>query len=240
MRRLLTIVTVLLLTLLLGGMECGFEEDEPDLVFDFDLNTDLQGWVGGFTDYPVDLTDWPDFELTWGHEPLPSNLGSGSGLYISGKNYSDDLFMFIKRRVTGLGANTTYRLRFKIKVATNAPSECGGIGGPPGEAVYLKAGAVLVEPVPADSDGYYQLNIDKGNQAAGGADAIVLGHIGNSNTDCIHPVYEIKTLDSGSKEFELTTDSEGSAWIIVGTDSGFEGQTSLYYNQVKTSFSRNL
>ena len=30
----------------------------------------------------------------------------------------------------------------------------------------------------------------------------------------------------------MEADNTGSAWLIVGTDSGFEGLTSLYYHRI--------
>ncbi len=38
----------------------------------------------------------------------------------------------------------------------------------------------------------------------------------------------------GSKErpFEAVTGTNSSLWFIVGTDSGFEGLTALYYSKI--------
>ena len=48
-------------------------------------------------------------------EPL---TGSDS-LFITGNNQSDDLFMFFKRRVTGLQPNGRYRVTFALEFVTN-------------------------------------------------------------------------------------------------------------------------
>ena len=226
--------TILALGLLLGGTGCS-NRDKYDLILEYDFQYNDRDWVGGFADYPVDTTG-AGYDLAWGHESLPANLGTGGGLYVSGHNHSDDLFMYIKYRVTGLLVYVTYRVRFEVQVATDAPSGCAGIGGSPGEAVYMKAGATTVEPgaIP-EEDGLYRMNIDKGNQAVGGEDALMLGHIGNSNYDCLNTVYEIKSFDSQSQTFEFTTGAAGAVWLLVGTDSGFEGRTSLYYTSVRVS-----
>jgi hypothetical protein len=34
-------------------------------------------------------------------------------------------------------------------------------------------------------------------------------------------------------EFKAKTDSKGKIWLIVGTDSGFEATTALYYSSIK-------
>ncbi len=44
--------------------------------------------------------------------------------------------------------------------------------------------------------------------------------------------WHIKPLDSAGLAFSVTSDGEGAVWFIVGTDSGFEGLTALYYDQV--------
>jgi hypothetical protein len=73
---------------------------------------------------------------------LPAGVEpTGNGYYIAGNNHSDDLFMFLKRKLgpaDGVQPNTAYRLKFKIVFASNAPSGCLGIGGAPGEGVTHK------------------------------------------------------------------------------------------------------
>jgi hypothetical protein len=44
--------------------------------------------------------------------------------------------------------------------------------------------------------------------------------------------YELMTVDSAGREFEVTADETGAIWFIVGTDSGFEGLTTLYYDAI--------
>lgn len=57
-----------------------------------------------------------------------------------------------------------------------------GVGGAPGEGVYLKAGASVDEPVSAVGAGQHlELNIDKGHQSQGGSDAGVMGAIANGD-----------------------------------------------------------
>jgi hypothetical protein len=100
-------------------------------------------------------------------------------------NHSDDLFMFLKRRLgtdDGVVPGQEYRVMFTTVFASNAPSGALGIGGSPGESVYLKAGASMVEPeVYLDSEtGYYLMNVDKGSGNSGnGTAASVIGDIAN-------------------------------------------------------------
>jgi len=193
------------------------------------------GWKGDFADYPEG--DSINYELFFKHDTLPENLNANAtikGLHLSGNNGSDDLFMFVKKKITGLRPNTTYALLFNVKVASNAPTGAVGVGGAPGESVYLKAGATLVEPVKELQTGMYRMNIDKGNQAEEGEDMINIGHVGVSATTTQFSV--ITRNNSSSNSFEITTDAAGEIWIIVGTDSGFEGTTTLYYTQIDVLF----
>ena len=64
------------------------------------------------------------------------------------------------------------------------------------------------------------MNIDKGNQAQGGIPG-----------EEYH--YQLIRRDNLQSPIEITTDSNGSLWLIIGTDSGFEGATTLYYNMVE-------
>jgi hypothetical protein len=44
--------------------------------------------------------------------------------------------------------------------------------------------------------------------------------------------YELMERNSSGLEFEVTAGENGVVWFIVGTDSGFEGLTTLYYDTI--------
>ena len=44
--------------------------------------------------------------------------------------------------------------------------------------------------------------------------------------------YRIKTLDNSASPVQVTADGEGRLWLIVGTDSGFEGLSAFYYARI--------
>ena len=223
-------------------------QDAAEQVFKFDFRQGLQGWVGGFADFPVGAEEF--FELEVGLKPLPAYLlrgrrgerggrraGRSRTLFLSGNNHSDDLFMFIKRPLSGLKPLTRYEVRFNLQIASNAPSGCAGAGGAPGESVYLKVGGSAAEPLAVAENGTYRLNVDKGNQSQGGQAAVVLGNIANGLSDCRagKALYQFKSLNGQGKSLELVTDSNGVLWLIIGTDSGFESTTALYYTRVEVT-----
>ena len=203
--------------------------DGPEVHLTFDFESGAQGWKVGFADLPVKF-DQSIYELKHGRGPLPDGLG-GSGIYVQGHNRSDDLFMFLKKRVGGLRPNTSYVVSVSIDLATNVPAGLVGIGGAPGESVFVKAGASTIEPTVEEGDNQHlRMNIDKGNQSRGGESMVVLGNV--AHPEIRGSEYRIKTLDNSDAPLMVETDSEGQVWLIAGTDSGFEGLTALYYSRI--------
>ncbi|MEM9556283.1 MAG: hypothetical protein AAGC60_18650 [Acidobacteriota bacterium] len=204
------------------------------MTLSFDFATSNLDWSGDFADYPVNEEEF--FELGWGWDRLPNELG-GHGIRLTGNNHSDDLFMFARRPISGLSPSTCYQVSFHLTLATNAPSGCVGVGGAPGEAVFVKVGASTVRPVPLIENGTYRMNIDKGNQAQGGRNAVVVGDLANGETDCENWIYRLKNYEQGGQKLEATTDKDGSLWLFVGTDSGFEATSTPYIARVEVSLS---
>lgn len=205
---------------------------DTNLSFNFEESED---WTVGFADYPVGEEVF--YELTSKNTDLPENIGTGiSALMISGNNHSDDLFMYAKKKIGGLNPNTTYKATFEVEFATNTSVECVGVGGSPGSSVYIKAGASLTEPDRIiGQDGWYRMNIDKGNQSSEGVNTINLGVFGHEGP-CGSDIYELKKVDNLGDLFEVQTDATGELWIMVGTDSGFESTTTIFYNSLIVRF----
>jgi len=225
------LVMLILLSFALAGCATSYDTEYQ---FEFEFEQDKQGWVTDFADLPADY-DPAIYELDSGWGELPSGL-EGNAIYLSGHNRSDDLFMFLKVQVEGLKPDSTYQVEFSIDLASNTPEGLMGIGGSPGESVFVKAGATTQEPeVITDDAGWLRMNIDKGNQASEGKDMINLGTLANPNIDLdtfTGEEYALMTLTSEERLFEVIPDGNGIVWLIVGTDSGFEGPTRVYYDKI--------
>lgn len=201
-------------------------------LLDFDFAAGLHDWTAGFADYPVGEED--KYQLQAGHQPLPAPLDAArKGYRLSGNNHSDDLLMFITRPVTNLQPGGFYALHHEVEFATRAPTGCAGVGGSPGESVYVKAGGAPIGPdrVVDDVD-HYRLAMDVGNQAAEGEHALTLGTVAGPSTDCGNEAYSLKTLES-AEPLLLQADEEGRLWLFVGVDSGFEATTTVYLTRVR-------
>jgi hypothetical protein len=205
-----------------------------EIVVADDFHYGSHGWLPGFTDYSLRIGDLRMLAEIRG---LPDEINpSRSGYYIQSMNRSDDVFMFLKKHVdasAGLEPDRAYRVSFDIRFASNAPSGCFGIGGAPGESVYLKAGAAVDEPLALlDLSGDIRLSADKGQQANGGRDAGVVGNIANG-TPCEGSSFPyVRVRKQYAHPGEIRTDARGSMWLFLGTDSGFEGLTGLYVESV--------
>lgn len=201
--------------------------------FTYDFINGYEGWTGDFADYP--LTDSLFYQLKFTRATLPAPLNTGKyALMITGCNHSDDLFMFIKRKITGLKPNTTYQLLMDVEFASKAPTHASGVGGAPGESVTVKAGASIIEPLKIHSGGYFRMNIDIGAQANSGVAMKAIGNVGVSDSTS---VFTLVNRNNRANPFLITTDANAEVWVCIGTDSGYESTTTLYYNLIKLTFS---
>ena len=232
-KRNLIIGTVIVVGVIIYGVVTAISSS---VRLDFDFRDGAQGWEAGFAEYSPDMMD---MMLEAEIRPLPPELGvNGAGYYLQGMNHSDDLFMFLKRRLgTDDGvvpAGQEYRVMFTIVFASNAPSGAVGIGGAPGESVYLKAGASAAElDVYLDSaDDHYRMNVDKGpGNGEGGEAASIVGNIANGLSAEEGPRY-VSLQRQHKHQYTVNASPDGELWLLVGTDSGFEGLTGIYYQSI--------
>jgi hypothetical protein len=235
---------MLVIAVMLSG--CDESEGPRPESFRFDFEADMQGWQPMFADYPArasaDEQSAIDafYELSATHARLPSPLNTVAGTReLSGSNHSDDLKMLVKKELQGLSANTNYEVDVVAIIASNAPQGCAGVGGAPGEGVWIRAGVLGREPSRVLSaignSSYWRLNVDIGDQASDGADGRVLGNFANSQTcESSTSAYELKTISTiGGAPLPARTDANGALWVVFGTDSGFEGVTRLFIESVE-------
>jgi hypothetical protein len=209
------------------------EDPENNLLISSDFVDSKDGWQAGFAEYDGDSEGI--YELEEELAMLPEPLDQSKRAYkVSGMNRSDDLFMYLKRKVTGLEPNTRYKASFDVQLASSARSGGIGAGGAPGEGVGIGIGVTSIEPVAtANDDNFYEMNIDKINQCCtDGEDMKVIGNVANGTDE-----YVYKLIDRNG-EFAGQTDAEGNLWLIIGTDSGFEGLTTLYYNNIEVKLEK--
>jgi hypothetical protein len=206
---------------------------QPSMNISDSFTTGDRGWQPIFFDYsPLSA----DMNLDASIRPLPPEIGTGLGYRVTGSNRSDDLFMLLAKKLTvadGIVPNQRYGVAFRIVVASNAGSGCGGIGGAPGESVMLKAGASGTEPrIALDVGNHWRINLDVGNQIKGGRDMSAVTSIANGSPICSGSAPFVTLVRDHQHPTVVTASPSGYLWLLVGTDSGFEGITTLYYQSI--------
>jgi hypothetical protein len=233
------LVTIILLVANFGPRALA-QGTPPPVSISFDFRNGSLGWEAGFADYPPATNKDGFYQLLSELRTLPPELGlNGTGFYIQGSNHSDDLFMFMKRHVDSAGgivAGQTYQITFTLVFASNAPSGCTGVGGAPGESVFLKAGASPAEPIAlfetAQQVSWLRMNVDKSNQSQSGIAASVTGNIANGRPCDFGPHPFVSIQRTHQHTSLVNANSRAELWLLVGTDSGFEALTALYYQRI--------
>jgi hypothetical protein len=212
-----------------------FQPGDLPRVYAHDFAVGAGTWIGDTADYSIE-TGPHDAAVEIRTLPAPF---AGIGLYMGGTNRSDDLFVYAKTAVEGLVASEVYRVDIAVEFLTDAPRNCVGVGGAPGESVWIIAGAAAVEPITLYDGSEYRLNIDRGNQAIGGRDAVVLGDIASPDDDCSVSAYATKHLGTSMPSpLTVRADRDGRIWLLVGLDSGYEARSEIFLRTVTATFTR--
>jgi len=194
----------------------------------------VEGWKGAFADLPVNDKE-NIYELDFKRSIIPlKDKKDNYGLKLTGHNRSDDLFMFLSRGVGGFAPNTTYDVKLDFALYTDQGGGMIGIGGSPGSSVYVKAGILSKEPlsVPTDYAGtkYLRMNVDIGSQSQGSKDVAMLGNIEKPDPD--KEGYQRVDFHHSAK---VKSNEKGEIFLLIGTDSGYEGLTTVYYDDIKVT-----
>ncbi len=200
------------------------------MVVNFDFKNGFQGWMAGFSDYNPSNIDIYNFKFEL--RKLPKSAGDENSLFMSSMNRSDDVFMFFKREVGGLKPSKSYDAKFRLGFASKYRSRLG-IGGDEARDVFVKVCKSATEPSSIMQEGILRLNIDMGAQKNAGRDSVVLGSIEKPNDSSDQYV---KIELSSAKALRFDANENGSIWLLFGTDSGYEGETELYYTHFYAEF----
>jgi hypothetical protein len=201
-------------------------------VVDSAFETTTDGWSAGFAEYGKEQ-DSTLFEFNSRLAALPTPLDTTKkAIRMQSHNRSDDVFMYLKKKITGLDPSRTYKVTYEIDLGTNYHNGSVGIGGSPAESVYLKAGASPNEPVTKLVNGFYEVTIDKGQQATGGTEMPLFGNVSNGLDST---VYKLVKRSNAEAPVSVKPNANGEIWLCVGTDSGFEGLTVLYYDRIRVT-----
>lgn len=204
------------------------------LRYDFAANDG--GWTTGAADLPVAYPD-QDYRIKTQVDTVKLHDGSTKrGMLLSGMNRSDDLFLYMTKKLdaaAGVKPNAEYEVKVRFDLATDEADGSFGVGGSPASSVYVKAGVVdrapaVVKDEADPSAPYYRLNLDKGNQSTDGKDVALLGNVAKPNAE--ESGFQLKRFE---RTFKATSNAKGELYVLIGTDSGYEGMQTLYVTNIE-------
>ena len=228
------IASLALLNMAAGGsLAAAVSADSSSVKFDFE--TDDARFTPIYADYPCSegVEEFYEFQHDYGKVPID---GAGNGIFISGNNHSDDLFMGYVKALKGFSPARTYHFTVSFQLATDVEGGMVGVGGSPGESVTVKCGVTPTEPaaLPVEDGGgvYVRLNLDAGRQSNGGRDMVAVGNMAKEENN--RPgEYEFKEFTA---EFDTAANVLGEVYLVIGTDSAFEATTSYYLDDISVTW----
>ena len=223
---------ILFSALSLAGLMSACNDDDslnPVFISDSAFETGTDGWVAEFAEYAT-TTDSLTLRMLALRSRLPTGLDTSKYAYlVEASNGSDDMFMYLKKKLTGFNANQVYNISFEVTIGTNYPEGGIGAGGAPGGSMFLKAGASGIQPARTLVDSVYEFNLDKGAQSEEGVDAVIIGDATNGTPQNTFRLVQ----KSNTKPFAVKANANGEIWLFVGVDSGYEGINTVYYDRIK-------
>lgn len=195
------------------------------------------GWSAVFAEYPDGENEF--YELNSGIKNLPEPLDQAKKAFmLSGNNHSDALQMLLVKQLSGLAPESKYSIETEVELASKYPDGSVGIGGSPGNSVHLVSKfatqGYTLEKGKTEGENI-KLVLKKVEAVPESVMEIDLGDV-SINSD--QYVYKLITRKKSSDTNVVITDKDGKLWTVVGTWSGFEGISSLYYTRIKFTLTK--
>ena len=155
---------------------------------------------------------------------------------LSGNNHSDALQMWLVKQLSGLAPGSKYSIENEVELASKYPDGSVGIGGSPGNSVHL---------VSKFSTKGYTLEKKKGSnveliltKTESVPESVMNIDLGDVSIPSEEYIYQLITRKKTSEANMVMTDKDGKLWAVVGTWSGFEGISTLYYTRIKLTLTK--
>jgi hypothetical protein len=233
-----------MLAFVLPFTSCNDEEtiESKTVVLETDFNkvastNQPDGWSAVFAEYPDGANVF--YELASGIQNLPQPLDQAKKAFIlSGNNHSDALQMWLVKQLSGLSPESKYSIETEVELASKYPDESIGIGGSPGNSVHLVSKfatqGYTLEKGKSESDNV-KLVLKKVEAVP---ESVLEFELGDVSITSDQYVYQLITRKKSSETHVAVTDKDGKLWAVVGTWSGFEGISTLYYTRIKITLTK--
>jgi hypothetical protein len=208
---------------------CNNDDVETDTVVESDFQENENGWTGHYALYEDAHQD--SISFLSGRRRLVSPLDTTRyGFKVEGKNVEDSLFLYVKKKLSGLNPSKTYFVYYSVDLSSGYPDTINSAG----RLGSLKVGASANEPLIVKSGGasYNGVAINKGLWNVDGKEMVVLGNLSNTATT---PGYKLIGYNNNTKPVAVTPNTQGEIWLCVGADTRFKGITSVLFDRIKVT-----
>lgn len=204
------------------------------------FDTDNEGWLAGFSGFPVEMED--SMKLEYLHEPVYVSESIGSVTAIKQKGYAanSNLFMFVKQQISGLRPNSRYLVTFELELIAQLLEDYQGNLGNKEQGSFLKVGAFKKEPSTTSAQDVLNANIsvvatdfDKGDISQDGEDMVLIGKVEYSIPGQMPIIIHGNNLD---KLIYAVSDDEGKVWVAVGVDTNIPVYLAVSYTFIVIHF----
>jgi hypothetical protein len=231
---------ILLLVLFLNS--CSLDSMRPPtmLISNFDFSDGIEGWQASYANYAPSEQDSFKFSFDYGHFHMPNDTTTIRAMVQTADNRNGKLFMYVKRRISGLTPYKKYNITFNVHFYSQLRESYNidSIGSTEGS--FLKIGTFKHEPVndtipDVSNAGNFIIvpQFDPGQNDKDGADMIYLGKISYTN---LKQAPDLLGAISRGKELEETADAEGKVWVAIGVSTNIMVYQSLYFSGIALQF----
>lgn len=208
---------------------CKEDDVETDTVIESNFEQDVNGWSGGYALFKDSNKD--SVKFVSGRNKLVSPLDTTKyGFKVEGRNDEDSLFLYAKKKVSGLNSSRTYLVYYSVDLASSYPDTANSAG----RMGNLKVGASADEPkaVRDTVTSYSRLAIKKGLWNVDGKEMVLLGNLSNTATTS---GYKLIGYNNNAKPLEVKPNAQGEIWLSVGADTRFKGTTTVFFDRIKVT-----
>jgi hypothetical protein len=236
------VVTLISVGILLFFSGCNDnDEDQPEvLVSNTVFEEDAEGWEAQYAEYESGQEDSLEFSYTHDTFMVSQAIGEVSAMVQTGRASNSDLFMFIKKKITGFEPNASYSVIYYIEMFAQLEETFSGDLTSTNNGSFLKVSVyqdepdtVLVEDMQNPGKMVVRTSFDKGDDRVTGPNMALMGKLTYTDVGQA-PILLIGT--SEADEILGTSDDQGNMWMMIGVDTNQPIFHSVYYSYIGITF----
>ncbi len=185
---------------------------------------DEQGWKPYFTGYPVGGEAGYELSVKW--SKLIAPLDSQGGISFFGKNYSNQLFLYIQKEINGLLPNTNYQVMFNMDWLCQLDASA--------LPITVKIGVVNQEPTFSET-GLVEASFKKGEIGRNGRDFSIIGRLIPNEFGYPFP----ENFQNYDNAFLVNTDNSGRLFLMIGIEPEGGPVANVFLNTLRVVLAEN-